>query len=75
MTISLSIINPSINRAVLVSLTDHNDHHFSQIGLQPYNAKQAQFRIMPKYKVRAEGNVVSGQMRFTVAVYFHSYPL
>ncbi|ELU07682.1 hypothetical protein CAPTEDRAFT_189051 [Capitella teleta] len=29
-----------------------------RVELQAYNAKQAQFRIMPRYKVRSEGDVV-----------------
>ena len=30
----------------------------SQISLQEYNAKNAQFRILPQYKVKSEGEVV-----------------
>ena len=30
-----------------------------QIMLQNYNAKNAQFRILPQYKVKSEGEVVS----------------
>ena len=30
-----------------------------QIMLQEFNAKNAQFRILPQYKVKSEGEVVS----------------
>ncbi len=30
-----------------------------QTKLYEWNAKQAQFRILPRYKVKAEGDVVS----------------
>ena len=29
-----------------------------QVDLVEYNAKQAQFKIMPRYKVKAEGDIV-----------------
>ena len=31
--------------------------------LQEFNAKNAQFRILPQYKVKSEGEVVSGSRR------------
>jgi inositol 1,4,5-triphosphate receptor type 1 len=31
---------------------------FFQVSLLEYNAKQAQFRILPRYKVKSEGEVV-----------------
>jgi len=32
-----------------------------QVELQDYDAKHAQFKVMPRYKVKAEGDVVSGE--------------
>ena len=32
---------------------------YLQVELLPYNAKHAQFKVMPRYKVKAEGDVVS----------------
>ena len=31
---------------------------YLQVDLIEYNAKQAQFKIMPRYKVKAEGDIV-----------------
>ena len=31
----------------------------TQVSLQDYNAKHAQFKILPRYKVKSEGEFVS----------------
>ena len=36
----------------------NNVYYFLQIYLADYNAKHAQFRIMPRFKVKAEGDMV-----------------
>ena len=34
-------------------------YNYLQVELCPYNGKHAQFRIMPRYKVKSEGDIVS----------------
>ena len=39
--------------------TSQIDKNYMKVSLHDFNAKNAQFRILPRYKVKSEGEVVS----------------
>ena len=42
--------------------TSKIDKNYMKVSLHEFNSKNAQFRILPRYKVKSEGEVVSSSM-------------